>query len=89
MKNYDEVVLECYAKVLVEMGKDIIPSLDVEIGRESGLDSLGLVNLMFEIEEALDINLESVLIGIRQSHTLREIVVLVQEVVEVSENDIN
>jgi acyl carrier protein len=84
MKNIEEVVLDAYKAVLADQGNDTVPSLDVVIGRNSGLDSLGLVNLMVEIEEALDITLESVLTEIRQAHKLTELVPLVQRAVEVT-----
>ncbi|WP_419871391.1 phosphopantetheine-binding protein [Candidatus Pristimantibacillus sp. PTI5] len=83
MVNVEQIVLESYAKVLEEANLNFKPSLDVVIGRDSGLDSLGLVNLMIEIEEALDITLESVLVEIRQSHKLNELVALVQRALEV------
>ncbi len=83
MVNVEQIVMESYKKVLDASGSTITPSLDAVIGRNSGLDSLGLVNLMIEIEEALDITLETVLTEIRQSQKLSEIVPLVLRVLEV------
>jgi acyl carrier protein len=85
MNAIEQVVLESYKKILLEEGISDIPEvLDIPVKRETGLDSLGLVNLMVEIEEALDITLEPVLADIRQSSSLQEIAILVARAVEVS-----
>ncbi|WP_135548516.1 phosphopantetheine-binding protein [Paenibacillus cymbidii] len=84
MGNVEQIVLNSYRKVLEDSGRDTNVSLDVVIGRNTGLDSLGLVNLMVEIEEALDITLESVLIEIRQSIMLFELVPLVERALKES-----
>jgi acyl carrier protein len=76
--NIADTVLDCYKEVLEDGPSNIEPSLDAVNGAESGLDSLGLVNLMILIEERLDITLESVLIDIRKSHKLSDIVKLVE-----------
>ncbi|WP_054943545.1 phosphopantetheine-binding protein [Paenibacillus ihuae] len=77
--NFAETVIESYKKVLEDYPVKLEPSLEAALGAESGLDSLGLVNLMIEIEESLDISLESVLIEIRSSQKLSDIVRLVEK----------
>ncbi|WP_127530186.1 acyl carrier protein [Paenibacillus kobensis] len=83
MTNIEQAIMDCYKKVLEESGLNIEPSMDVTIGRDSGLDSLGLVNLMIEIEEMFDITLASVLVEIRQSHKLSELVPLIERAIKV------
>jgi acyl carrier protein len=80
MINIEEVVLESYKRVVPEsILENMIPSLDMSIGRNSGLDSLGIVNFLVEIEEALNISLDSVLTDIRHSRKMSEIVSLIEK----------
>ncbi|MBY9080750.1 hypothetical protein KIH86_13575 [Paenibacillus sp. HN-1] len=78
--KYEDFVLDCYRKVLEEVPGEFEAALDARVGKAPGLDSLGLVNLMIEIEEGLHISLETVLIDIRKSQTLADIVPLVEKV---------
>ena len=46
--------------------------------RESGIDSLGIVTLVLELEERLGIELDSCLADIRKAQTIDDIIKIVQ-----------
>lgn len=77
MENIEKIIIDCYAKILKDSGLNFEPSLNNKIGTEYGLDSLGLVNLIFEIEESLNLTLDSVLIKIRGSNNLQEVATII------------
>jgi len=52
----------------------------MEFSRENGIDSLGIVSLILDIEEKLDIELDSCLAEIRQCKTLEEMIRTVENV---------
>jgi len=81
MRDVKEVVLGCYENLVKEKGVDITPDLEVRIRRENGLDSLGIVNFIVEIEEELDASLDSVLKEIRKVKTLGELVTLIEKAI--------
>lgn len=75
------LILEAYKELMEENGMiNMEVNLDVKIGRESGLDSLGIVNFIVILEEKLDMNLDKVLVDIRKCTSLREIAKVLQEV---------
>ncbi|KGE19745.1 hypothetical protein [Paenibacillus wynnii] len=79
----EKVVLNCYKRILQELESDALPCLDAKIGsRGSGLDSLGVVSLIVEIEEELEMNLDSILVSLRQSEKLVDIIPLLEALVE-------
>ena len=48
------------------------------VNRESGIDSLGIVTLVLELEERLGIELDSCLADIRKAQTIDDIIKIVQ-----------
>lgn len=79
MDNIKEIIIKSYDKMLKESGFNVTPSLDNPINSESGLDSLGFVNFILNLEDSLNISLDPILIDIRNSKDLNEIVQLVSE----------
>ena len=79
MGNVAEVVLACHAEILKNSNIDVQPSLDNPFGRESGIDSLGIVNFIMDIEEKLNIDLDDKLSDIRKCKTFRELVEIIEE----------
>lgn len=79
MRNIKEIVLETYAEVLRDNNLDIEPNLDNKLGRESGLDSLGIVDFIVGLEDKLDISLDKSLKDIRESNSIGEIVSIIEK----------
>lgn len=80
--NIKEGVLECCQAVIKENKKDVIVSEDTLISRENGIDSLGMVTLVIDMEEKFNIDLDEYLSGIRKCKTIGELVEIVAKVVE-------
>lgn len=80
MNNVEQAILVAYARVLENSDIEGVPNLDCRIGRDPGLDSLGIVNLVFEIEDTLNLSLDSVISSIRDSKTLRDVAFIVSNV---------
>lgn len=72
--HIENTVLRAYKNVLDENDSEIIPDLSNKIGRDYGLDSLGFVQFIIEIEELLKISLDDLILDIRKCETLDEIV---------------
>jgi acyl carrier protein len=81
MGNIENAILECYKDLIKEKNLEITPDLNNVVGRESGLDSLGIVGFIVNIEDRLDISLDPVLAQIRQSKTLNDIVKIVEALI--------
>ena len=79
MENVTEVVLSCQAELLKSKNIDMQPNLDNPFGRESGIDSLGIVNFIMDIEEKLNIDLDDKLSDIRKCKTFREVVEIIKK----------
>jgi len=78
--NMENLVLEAYNEFLLENGisnTDI--NLDVKLGREAGLDSMGIVNFIIILEEKMDVSLDNVLAQIRKSKDLKGIVQILKK----------
>ncbi len=76
----ENLVLEAYNEFLLENGisnTDI--NLDVKLGREAGLDSMGIVNFIIILEEKMDVSLDNVLAQIRKSKDLKGIVQILKK----------
>jgi acyl carrier protein len=77
MANIEEIVLTCYQCVLDEIGLNITADIKNKVGKETGLDSLGFVNLILSIEEKLNKELDPVLIELRKCKNLEEIIKII------------
>lgn len=88
MKTIKESIIKIYNEVLVQMNIDTDTDESKEsMARDSGLDSLGFVNLIIGIEEEFEINLDSVLIKLRQTKRLHEVIDIVSQVI--NNKDVN
>lgn len=63
-------------------------SLETKLGRESGIDSLGIVSLVIEIEELFNINCDDFIIQIRNAQDVKSLceivfVMIEQKIVEI------
>lgn len=82
MKDVKSLVFEAHKEVLENSNLNATTDLDTVVGRESGLDSMGIVDFVISLEEKLDISLDSILAQIRQSNTLKDIVILVEDLIQ-------
>lgn len=80
MKNIVDVVLMCHEELLKKANIDMQPSLDNQIGSETGIDSLGIVEFVMLLEEELDIELDDKLREIRKCKTFREVVSTIEKI---------
>ena len=76
----EEAVINAHNELLEELGIDLISSPEAKICRENGIDSLGIVTLILNIEEKLDIDLEESLKEIRNSSYISELIEIVENV---------
>lgn len=83
--NIKKGVLECCEAVIKENKKDIAVNEDTLISRENGIDSLGMVTLVIDMEEKFDIDLDEYLSDIRKCKTIGELAEIVAKVVESKE----
>ncbi len=81
MKNVKDVVLQCHNALLKEKGINKISSPDMDMTRENGIDSLGIVSLVLEIEEELGVELDSVLAMIRKSKKIAEFIEVIENAI--------
>lgn len=82
MDSYKKIVLECLQKVLDEKGIKKKAELNMKCNRENGMDSLGIVSLILNIEEEINCDLDNVLANIRRCENVYELVEIVVNEVE-------
>jgi acyl carrier protein len=75
--NLYHVVLDSYKEVLESNGLEITPDLNNKVGRESGLNSLGIVQFVIGIEERFGMNFDPILADIRKCSTVKDIADLI------------
>lgn len=78
MKTVEENIIDIVKKITE---KDEI-SLDTKLGRESGIDSLGIVTLIIEIEEMFKINCDDFIIQIRNAQDVKSLCEIVCIMIE-------
>lgn len=69
--NIKEKVLECCEMIIAESDVNVVVTEELELTRESGIDSLGLVSLVLELEDALEIDLDEYLLEVRNCKTIK------------------
>lgn len=84
--NIKESVLECCKAVIEENKKEIIVNESTPISRENGIDSLGMVTLVIDMEEKFDIDLDEHLSDIRKCKTIGELTEIIAEVINSQNN---
>lgn len=74
-----EIVFQSFLEMIKEEGLDIVSTEDMDINRETGFDSLGLVTFVLILEEKLGIDLDNYLGKIRECKKLQDVIDLVDE----------
>ena len=68
MTRVEEVVCRVHTKIMREQGIDM----------ESSPDSLGIVNMILDIEDELNIELDGCLQEIRECHTIADVIKVIE-----------
>lgn len=80
MFDVSKVVFEVHNDIMKDKGiLDKQSDYDVEIRPRNGIDSLGIVTMILDIEEKLEIELDDYLMNIRKSKTIAELISVIQE----------
>ena len=79
--NVKAVVVESCEKVIKENDESIDVTEETEISRENGIDSVGIVTVICDIEEQLEIQLDEYLSYVRKCKTIGELVSVVEKAV--------
>ncbi len=73
MENQKKLVIEAYREIAKNsVNKEI--TINDEISRELGFDSLGMVEFIINLEEKLDIELDNCLAEIRNAKTIGDVI---------------
>ncbi|KYH33959.1 acyl carrier protein [Clostridium tepidiprofundi DSM 19306] len=78
MSKVSETVFKCHTKLMKERGIERESCAELEVRRANGIDSLGIVNLILDIEEELNIDMDEYLPSIRKCKTIGEIVNIIE-----------
>lgn len=66
-------ILECQGRLYEDNDIDLEPSLEHEFDRDHGIDSLGVVNFVVDLEDELGVDLDNVLGKIRNCKTFNDV----------------
>lgn len=80
MKNVEQAVLKCHTNVMKTNNIDKVSDISMEMTQENGIDSLGIVTLIVEIEDELDMELDAYLADIRKCKTIGELINVIRNV---------
>lgn len=80
--NVKDVVVESCERVIKENDESINVTEKTEISIENGIDSLGIVTIIFDIEEQLKIELDEYLSYVRRCKTIGDLISVVEKVIE-------
>ncbi len=78
MKDVKKIVYESYSKVVSDTNS--IPNMETELSRENGLDSLEIVSLILEIEDALGVSLDIYIKDIRECCNLGDLIGVIENI---------
>lgn len=78
MTRVEEVVCRVHTKIMREQGSDMESSPDLAFTRDNGIDSLGIVNMILDIEDELNIELDGCLQEIRECHTIADVIKVIE-----------
>lgn len=73
-------VVECCKAVIAEADIDIDVDESTVISRECGIDSLGIVTLVLELEDKFGCDLDDYLAEIRRCHTVKDLIDLIENI---------
>lgn len=80
MNRILESIMRCHNNIMKEQGIDKKSKPEMNLSRENGIDSLGIVNMILDIEEELDMDLENYLASIRKCKTVGELAFLIESI---------
>lgn len=80
MSDVKKIVYDALKEVFSESNVDMEPYDDLELNRESGIDSLGIVTLVVLLEEKLKINCDQYLANIRNCKRVIDLVNLMEKI---------
>lgn len=72
-----ESVIECIETIISETVSGIVIDENTIISRESGIDSLGIVSLVLELEDKFEIDLDNYLADIRSCKDVNSLIEVV------------
>lgn len=72
-----ESVIECIETIISETASGIVVDENTLISRESGIDSLGIVSLILELEDKFEIDLDDYLADIRSCKDVNALIEVV------------
>ena len=78
-KVVEDAVLEAHNELMNDLGIDRVSKPDAKMSRGNGIDSLGIVTLILNIEEKLDIDLEPYLKEVRNSYYVKDLIDTVEK----------
>lgn len=78
MSRVEEVVLKVHTNLMKSRDINRESSRDLEVRRRNGIDSLGIVSIILEIEEELGIELDECLAAIRKCRTIGDIIDVIE-----------
>lgn len=81
MSRASEAVLNSHNMILKERGLNLQSSQEMTLNRECGMDSLGIVTFILNIEEELAIELDEVLGDIRRSKSISEVIEVIENAI--------
>ena len=79
MKTVRNIVLEQHTKIMKKNGVDEESRENMRFGRDYGIDSLGIVELIVGIEEELGVELDECLADIRRCKTVGELIAIIDD----------
>lgn len=80
--NMKETVIICCKEIIEKSKGNIEVDMDTVISRDTGIDSLGIVNLVLELEDKFGVELDNYLADIRKCETVRDLVDVMTGVIE-------
>ena len=79
MDNIVNSIINNTQKLVDNVEKNMVVSETTELTRDNGVDSLGIVNLILDIEDDLSIALDDYLVEIRNAKSVSELIEIVNK----------
>lgn len=82
MADVKEIVFKCHNKIMKEKGINKESSEELTLTRDNGIDSMGIVSFVIDLEDELDTELERHLSKVRKCRTIGDLITLLNIVVK-------
>lgn len=79
MDNIVNSIISSTQKLVDNVEKNMVVSETTELTRDNGVDSLGIVNLILDIEDDLSIELDDYLVEIRNAKSVSDLIEIVNK----------